>query len=356
MEKQLRYDQNHLANIKALIQEETGVSFQGRRRGGQTLVRKVGFAAACMVCMLATAAFTYDKLSGLKGDELAFSAAYQGDGRFDVVITNLSDRPLELEKKVRVMQWSTSDSVEGDASKILMQGGKVAPHSTEVVHLDLSKGYDVGKMEEELPEGDWYYFVLTNDHFLFGQDWMCSFDFREKSAEQVEKEQLELIDRINQREEALDGVQDDARGNVQDDARGNIQDDAQGNTREDARGIALACEEWTQPVDVMRVSGSFPDHIVLAGAEGDAIYAIADGTVHEVGFDAREGNYVTLDLGEGILVRFGHLKEVYVAEGDAVKRSDRIADMGKTGMATGACLSLTVTANGEYMSLFAGEE
>ena len=37
-----------------------------------------------------------------------------------------------------------------------------------------------------MAENDWYYFVLTNDHFVFGQDWMCSVDFVERDIIQTE--------------------------------------------------------------------------------------------------------------------------------------------------------------------------
>jgi hypothetical protein len=44
--------------------------------------------------------------------------------------------------------------------------------------VNLSKAYDMDTLEQPLTD-DWYYFVLTNNNFIFGQDWMCSVDFAE---------------------------------------------------------------------------------------------------------------------------------------------------------------------------------
>ena len=118
----------------------------------------------------------------MNGDDAMFAMVYQGDGRFDIVVINNSDRELKLQDKVKVMQWSTGKEVEGDNEKISMEILTIAPHSQGVVSIDISEGYDVGAMEENLPDGDWYYFVLTNNNFAFGQDWMCSFDFETQTG------------------------------------------------------------------------------------------------------------------------------------------------------------------------------
>lgn len=81
----------------------------------------------------------------------------RSDGRFEIVIINESDRELKLQDSVKVMQWSTGKEVEGDNEKIRMSGLTIAPHSQGVVPIDISEGYDVGAMEENLQEKDWYY-------------------------------------------------------------------------------------------------------------------------------------------------------------------------------------------------------
>ena len=47
--------------------------------------------------------------------------------------------------------------------------------------VDLSSAYNLDELETPL-HNDWYYLVLTNHNFLFGQDWMCSVSFSEKDS------------------------------------------------------------------------------------------------------------------------------------------------------------------------------
>ena len=44
--------------------------------------------------------------------------------------------------------------------------------------IDLSSAYDIALLEQPLTD-DSYYLVLTNNNFIFGQDWMCSIAFAE---------------------------------------------------------------------------------------------------------------------------------------------------------------------------------
>ena len=52
--------------------------------------------------------------------------------------------------------------------------------------IDLSEAYDIALLETPLVGNDWYYFILTNNHFAFGQDWMCPVDFAEPDIVQTE--------------------------------------------------------------------------------------------------------------------------------------------------------------------------
>lgn len=80
-----------------------------------------------------------------------FAPAYQSDGSFEIVIIKESDKELKLQDKVKVMQWSTTEEVEGDTGKIRMSGLTIAPHFQGVFSIDISEGYDVRAMEENLP-------------------------------------------------------------------------------------------------------------------------------------------------------------------------------------------------------------
>lgn len=77
---------------------------------------------------------------------------------------------------------------------------------------------------------------------------------------------------------------------------------------------------------------------------------MADGVVTETAFESLYGNYIVLDLGDGITVKYGHLLEIEVSEGDEIVKGQVIATLGQTGMATGPNLSFAVTIDGEEVN------
>ena len=326
-----KYSRKNLKNIQTIIEDKTGTVITANRKLTGYKTRQMALIAGCLLCFVMLCAFSYAKFSSLNGDDVGFAPAYQGDGRFEIVVMNLSDKDLKLQDNVRVMQWSTGKDVEGDNAKIMMSGLTIAPHSQGIVTIDISEGYDVETMEENLQEGDWYYFLLTNNNFAFGQDWMCDFDFEKESTEEAGHR---LAAAVEQREERQDEVwQEYGAGN-------------------------LIYADWTWPTVSHQVSGFygehsngiFSDHINIAGTAGDEIYAVADGVVLETTYEANYGNYIIMDLGEGIVVKYGHLKEIQVSKGDEIMKGQVIATMGTTGMAVGPNLSFAVTVDGEAVN------
>ena len=190
-------------------------------------------------------------------------------------------------------------------------------------------------MEENLPEGDWYYFVLTNNNFAFGQDWMCSFDFEIEQTDEVMDRSDDFMEQRAERRK---------------------EEEKQYATGE------LAFPDWSWPTvsrDVsglygIRENGTYSGHVNIAGTAGDEIYAVADGVVTEAAFESFSGNFITVDLGDGVTVKYGHLKEIEVSEGEEVKQGQVIATLGQTGMATGPNLLFAVSINGEEVNPFVG--
>jgi lipoprotein NlpD len=71
--------------------------------------------------------------------------------------------------------------------------------------------------------------------------------------------------------------------------------------------------------------------IDLAGAEGDPVQAAADGEVVYVGSALRGyGNLVIVKHNDEFLSAYAHNRQVLVKQGQAVKRGQRIADLGKS--------------------------
>ena len=164
-------------HIKAIFQERTGVELTRRRRAGRA-VRVAAVAAAVLACCTVTALAANRLFSSLDGDDLALSAVYEGDGIVTVQVENRSGKALHFQKALKLMRWTTGEEIAPASGDVTFTGTEIEPYSSGVMTIDLSGAYDIGALEEPLTD-DWYYFVLTNNNFVFGQDWMCSVDFAE---------------------------------------------------------------------------------------------------------------------------------------------------------------------------------
>lgn len=76
------------------------------------------------------------------------------------------------------------------------------------------------------------------------------------------------------------------------------------------------------------------------------IVAPAAGRVVDVGTKPGYGKVVTLDHGHGIVTRYAHCSKVLVRVGQWVRRNDRIALVGNTGISTAPHLHYEVIVNG----------
>lgn len=80
----------------------------------------------------------------------------------------------------------------------------------------------------------------------------------------------------------------------------------------------------------------------IAAPYGAPVVAPADGTVLFAGVDDAYGKVLVIDHGFGVVTRYGHLQEIFVAPGARVKRGERIAAVGNTGRSTGPHLHYEV--------------
>lgn len=72
----------------------------------------------------------------------------------------------------------------------------------------------------------------------------------------------------------------------------------------------------------------------------------------EATYERSYGHCITVDLGDGVTVKYGHLKEIKVSEGEEVKQGQVIGAMGQSGVATGPNLMFSVSVNGEKVNPF----
>lgn len=96
-------------------------------------------------------------------------------------------------------------------------------------------------------------------------------------------------------------------------------------------------------IDPFSGADAFHPGVDIAAPSGTPVRATADGIILEAGRDeAGYGNEVLIDHGYGLATRYGHLRRIFVVEGQQVKQGQIIGSVGMTGRATGPHLHYEV--------------
>ena len=169
------FNKSKRQNIKRIFEEKTGVDLTSRRTM-RSPAAITAVLAVVLVCFLSLSAFAFGVFSSLAGDELSFSATYEGNGLVSVVVKNESDKNLVFQPALKLMLWSTGEEIAPVSHNVIFMGTKIPADSSGTMRIDLSGAYDIEMLEKPLSD-DNYYFVLTNQNFIFGQDWMCTVRF-----------------------------------------------------------------------------------------------------------------------------------------------------------------------------------
>ncbi|MBD1907349.1 peptidoglycan DD-metalloendopeptidase family protein [Funiculus sociatus GB2-A5] len=85
----------------------------------------------------------------------------------------------------------------------------------------------------------------------------------------------------------------------------------------------------------------------FAASYGSTIRAAESGEVIFAGWYGGYGKAVIVNHGKGITTLYAHSSQLYVSEGQLVRRGDAIASVGSTGFSTGPHLHFEVRKNGE---------
>lgn len=88
------------------------------------------------------------------------------------------------------------------------------------------------------------------------------------------------------------------------------------------------------------------DLVLTSGTYGSPVYAISDGVVTRASWYGGYGNCVTIALGGGYSVLYGHLSGYNCSEGQFVKKGQVVGYIGSTGNSTGPHLHFTVFKDG----------
>lgn len=89
--------------------------------------------------------------------------------------------------------------------------------------------------------------------------------------------------------------------------------------------------------------------IDYAAEEGTDVVAAADGVVYKTGFSKQYGNYVVLLHINGEMTYYCQCQKIIVEIDDQVKRGEKIATVGSTGMSTGSHLHFALSRRGEFI-------
>lgn len=87
--------------------------------------------------------------------------------------------------------------------------------------------------------------------------------------------------------------------------------------------------------------------IDVSAPMGAEIEAPAAGVVADIRWEDGYGNLLTIDHGYGLVTRYAHCSKILVARGQRVKRGQKIALVGATGLATGPHVHYEVWVNGK---------
>lgn len=99
-------------------------------------------------------------------------------------------------------------------------------------------------------------------------------------------------------------------------------------------------------IDPFTGQRAFHEGIDFMAEDGTPIYAAAAGVVVYSEFHPQYGNMIEVDHGNDLISRYAHASKRLVKVGDVVLRGSRIADVGKTGRATGSHLHFEVRQRG----------
>ncbi len=88
----------------------------------------------------------------------------------------------------------------------------------------------------------------------------------------------------------------------------------------------------------------------IAAPAGTDIGAFADGTVKAVGESSSLGKYIMLSHSGGLTTIYGHCSKITASGGAVVKKGEKIAEVGSTGLATGAHLHFAMQQKDVYLN------
>ena len=112
-------------------------------------------------------------------------------------------------------------------------------------------------------------------------------------------------------------------------------------------GVTTSSFGWRE--DPATEREAFHYGVDLAAEEGSEIACFADGMVGVVAESVELGKYLTVHHENGVMTLYAHCSRITVPSGAAVKRGDKLAEVGSTGNATGPHLHFEIHDGEVYL-------
>ena len=112
-------------------------------------------------------------------------------------------------------------------------------------------------------------------------------------------------------------------------------------------GVTTSAFGWRE--DPATERETFHYGVDLAADEGTEIRCFADGMVGVVAESVELGRYLTVHHENGVMTLYAHCSRVTVPSGAAVRRGDKLAEVGSTGNATGPHLHFEIHDGEVYL-------
>ncbi len=112
-------------------------------------------------------------------------------------------------------------------------------------------------------------------------------------------------------------------------------------------GFVFPLPNGTWQVSAYYGDGRNHKAIDLSAKSGTSIYAVADGTVVQAGWNGNYGYCVTIEHSNGMRTLYAHAKQLCCNVGDTVTQGEVIALVGTTGQSTGNHLHFEVIVGGK---------
>jgi murein DD-endopeptidase MepM/ murein hydrolase activator NlpD len=116
------------------------------------------------------------------------------------------------------------------------------------------------------------------------------------------------------------------------------------------QNIFSVSSEYGPRIDPFNRRESFHTGLDFQSPIGTPITVTANGRVLKANWDSNYGRLLIIDHGDGYLSRYAHTQEIYVREGDDVRRNQVVASVGTSGRSTGPHLHYEIVKNGEVIN------